>query len=39
LRRAFFEDSYSPSLRSEIFKLAREIAGETDLDPERFEAD
>jgi predicted DsbA family dithiol-disulfide isomerase len=39
LRRAFFEDSHSPSLRSEIFKLAREVAPEIGLDPERFEAD
>lgn len=39
LRRTFFEESHSPSLRSEIFRLARETATATGLDPDRFETD
>jgi predicted DsbA family dithiol-disulfide isomerase len=39
LRRAFFEDSHSLSLRSEIFNMVRKIAGESGLDQDRLEAD
>jgi predicted DsbA family dithiol-disulfide isomerase len=39
LRRSFFEDSHSPSLRSEIYRLAREVGPACGLDVERFEAD
>ena len=39
LRRSFFEESHSPSLRSEIFKLAREVGPATGLDTAQFEYD
>lgn len=39
LRRSFFEESHSPSLRSEIYKLAREVGPAIGLDVDRFEAD
>ncbi len=36
LRRAFFAESRDPSLRHEVLAIAREVASETDLDPDRF---
>jgi hypothetical protein len=39
LRRAFFAEGYSLSLRHELFELAGQVAAETDLDLDQFKRD